>query len=67
MALLVVYVVMVAIGELFAVMLGIYLDRVSAVWSLPIALTLVFGVLAAAWPLAVYATDRWLPEKLPQK
>jgi len=63
MSLLIVYAVMVSVGEVFAAMLGIYLDGVSPTWSLPIALALVFGVIAAAWPLSVYATDRWLPEQ----
>ena len=67
MALLIVYVLLVAVGEVFAAMLGIYLDRVSATWSLPIALALVFSVIAFSWPLAVFVTDRWIPEKLPAK
>ena len=65
MSLLIVYVVLVGIGEVFAALLGLYLDNVSPTWSLPIALTLVFGVIALAWPVSVYATDRWLPENRP--
>jgi hypothetical protein len=61
MRLMVVYIVLLVIGEFIAVRLGLYLDGVMPALSLPIALGLFFSVLVAMWPLAVALSDRFFP------
>lgn len=60
MAVMVVYVIAVIIGETGAVELGFILDKIAPTFSLPIALALFFGVLALMWPISVKITERWL-------
>lgn len=59
MRLIIVYVVLVLIGELIAVQIGFFFDHAMPSFSLPIALGLFFTVLGVMWPLAVYMTERW--------
>jgi hypothetical protein len=59
MWLLVVYPILLLIGELVAIEVGLYLDRVYPPLALPVALTLIFGVLVVAYPPAVWITERW--------
>lgn len=63
MRLMLVYVLLVIVGEIAAVELGLYLDSVVPTFSLPIALALFFSVLVVMWPLAVFITERWLMPK----
>ncbi len=60
MRLMVVYALLVILGEIAAVELGLYLDGVLPSLSLPIALALFFSVLVVMWPIAVFVTERWL-------
>lgn len=63
MRLMLVYLVLVVVGEFAAVELGLYLDSVAPSFSLPIALALFFSVLVMMWPVAVFITERWLMGK----
>ncbi|MBN9051444.1 MAG: hypothetical protein J0H78_18460 [Rhizobiales bacterium] len=63
MRLMVVYALLVIVGEIAAVELGLYLDAVVPSFSLPIALALFFSVLVVMWPAAVFITERWLMGK----
>jgi hypothetical protein len=57
MWILIVYVLIVVVGEAVVVGIGLTLDRTLAAASLPVSLTLFFGVLAFGWPLAVRWTE----------
>ena len=59
MWILIVYVVIVLVGESIAIALGLYLDRVYPSASLPTSLTLFFAILWLSWLLAV----RWTKPK----
>jgi hypothetical protein len=56
MWILIVYVLIVLVGESIAIALDLFLDRVYPVASLPISLTLFFAVLWLSWVLAVRLT-----------
>jgi hypothetical protein len=63
MWLMVVYTVVLLVGEFFAVELGLFLDTLYPTLAVPIALSLFFGVLVLAfWP-AVWITQRWFEPK----
>lgn len=57
MWIMVVYVLIVAISELVVVAIGLVLDRILPVASLPVSLSLFFAVLWFGWVLAVRWTD----------
>lgn len=57
MWILIVYILIVLVGELIAITLGLYLDRAYPVASLPVSLTLFFAVLCLSWILAVRLTE----------
>ena len=57
MWILIIYVLIVVIGEAAVVGIGLTLDRTFPLASLPVSLTLFFAVLAFGWPLAVRWTD----------
>jgi hypothetical protein len=58
---MIVYVVLVAIGEVTAFGLGALADRiVPEGWSMIVYMAMFFGVLWGAWPIAVYITETWL-------
>ena len=60
MIVMIVYVVLVAIGEIAAFGVGQALDMVvPAAWSMIIAMALFFGVIWAMWPVAVWITEKW--------
>ena len=59
MWILIVYILIVMVGESIAITLGLYLDRAYQAASLPISLTLFFAVLWFSWVLAV----RWTKPK----
>ena len=63
MWILIIYVLIVVIGEAVVVAIGLALDRMYAIASLPVSLSLFFAVLAFGWPLAV----RWTEPKHPKK
>jgi hypothetical protein len=54
---LIVYVLIVVVGESIVVATGLVLDRVLPLASLPVSLSLFFAVLAFGWPLAVRWTE----------
>jgi hypothetical protein len=57
MWIMVVYVFVVAISELIVVAIGLALDRIYPVASLPVSLSLFFVVLWFGWILAVHWTE----------
>ncbi len=61
MILIIVYLAVVAVGEVGAFFVGELLDHfVPATWSMVMFMGLFFGVLWAAWPVAVYVTEKWV-------
>jgi uncharacterized membrane protein YphA (DoxX/SURF4 family) len=54
---LIIYVLIVVVGEAVVVGIGLALDRTFPLASLPVSLTLFFAVLAFGWPLAVRWTE----------
>jgi hypothetical protein len=61
MILIVVYVALVVICEFLAFLLGAALDQfLPSTWSMLVYMGMFFGVLWAAWPVAVFGTERWL-------
>jgi hypothetical protein len=63
MWILIVYILIVVIGEAAVVATGLALDRIFPLASLPVSLSLFFAVLAFGWPLAV----RWTEPKHAKK
>ena len=57
MWILIIYVLIVVVGEAVVVGIGLALDRTFPLASLPVSLTLFFAVLAFGWPLAVRWTE----------
>ena len=57
MWIMVVYVLIVTVCELAVVAIGLVLDRIFPLASLPVSLTLFFAVLWFGWVLAVRWTD----------
>ena len=57
MWILIIYVLIVVIGEAVVVAIGLALDRMYPIASLPVSLSLFFVVLAFGWPLAVRWTE----------
>jgi len=57
MWILIVYVLIVVVGEAVVVAIGLALDRIYPLASLPVSLSLFFAVLALGWPLAVRWTE----------
>ena len=57
MWILIIYVLIVVIGEAVVVAIGLALDRMYPLASLPVSLSLFFAVLAFGWPLAVRWTE----------
>ncbi len=67
MTVLIVYVVLVAVGEVAAFFVAQAFDTlVPAAWSMIFYMGLFFGVIWAAWPAAVFITEKWFvsPEKV---
>jgi len=62
MWILIVYVLIVLVGESLVITLGLLLDRIYPLASLPVSLSLFFAVFWLGWVLAV----RWTEPK-PQK
>jgi hypothetical protein len=59
MHLLVIYLVVIAIGETIAYGLGRVADDLYPSLSMLIYMALFFGVLWGGWPIAVQLTERW--------
>ena len=57
MWILIIYVLIVVVGEAVVVAIGLALDRIFPPASLPVSLSLFFAVLAFGWPLAVRWTE----------
>ena len=57
MGILIVYVLIVVVGEAIVIAIGLALDRIYPLASLPVSLPLFFAVLAFGWPLAVRWTE----------
>ena len=61
MTVLIVYVLLVALGEVLAFFVAQAFDAlVPAAWSMIFYMALFFGVIWGAWPLAVFVTEKWL-------
>jgi hypothetical protein len=63
MWIMVVYVLIVVVNELIVVAIGLVLDRIAPIASLPVSLTLFFAVLWFSWLLAI----RWTAPKHSKK
>jgi hypothetical protein len=63
MWILIIYILIVVIGEAVVIAIGLVLDRTFPLASLPVSLTLFFAVLGFGWPLAV----RWTEPKHTKK
>jgi len=59
MHLLVIYLIVIAIGEIIAYGLGRVAEDLFPSFSMLIYMAMFFGVLWAGWPLAVQLTERW--------
>ena len=57
MWILIVYVLIVVVGEGVVIAIGLTLDRIYPLASLPVSLSLFFAVLAFGWPPAVRYTE----------
>ncbi|MBI5910615.1 MAG: hypothetical protein HY848_11750 [Betaproteobacteria bacterium] len=57
MWILIVYILIVLVGESIAIAIGLYLDRAYPAASLPVSLTLFFAVFWLSWVLAVRLTE----------
>ena len=57
MWILIVYILIVVVGEAVVIGIGLGLDRTFPSASLPVSLTLFFAVLGFGWPLAVRWTE----------
>jgi hypothetical protein len=57
MWIIIVYVLIVVISELIVVAIGLVLDRIYPLLSLPVSLSLFFVVLWAGWLVAVRLTE----------
>jgi hypothetical protein len=57
MWILIVYVLIVVVGEAVVVAIGLAFDRMYPLASLPVSLSLFFAVLAFGWPLVVRWTE----------
>ena len=59
MHLLVIYCVVVLVGEVLAYGLGRVVEDIYPSWSMLLYMAMFFGVLWAGWPFAVQLTERW--------
>jgi hypothetical protein len=59
MRLIVVYCVLVTIGEVVVFGLGLVVERVLPAFSMLIYMAMFFGVLWGGWPISVQITERW--------
>jgi len=60
MTVMLVYLVLVMIGEVFAFLIGTVLDKMFPALSMILFMALFFGILALAWPISVRITEKWL-------
>jgi hypothetical protein len=61
MAVMVVYIVLVAVGEVIGFFIGSAIDRmVPASWSMIAYMAVFFGVIFGMWPVAVRITEKYL-------
>ena len=65
MHLIVIYLVLVAIGEVMAFAIGRLFESTLPNFSMLFFMALFFGVLWAAWPIAVVVAERLMPERDP--
>jgi hypothetical protein len=63
MHLIVIYIVLVVVGEVAAFAVGRLFEETLPGLSMLFYMGLFFGVLWLAWPLAVVLVDRWMPER----
>lgn len=60
MTVILVYLALVALGQFIAFFAAQLFDTVvPAAWSMVFYMTLFFGVIWAAWPIAVAVTEKW--------
>ncbi len=68
MVVMIVYVLLVAAGEVLAFFLAQAFDSfVPSAWSMVFYMTLFFGVIWAMWPASVFVTEKWLVGAAPAK
>jgi len=61
MTVIIVYIAVVAIGQVLAFFFAQAVDTiVPAAWSMIFYMALFFGVIWGAWPVAVFFTEKWL-------
>ena len=61
MIVMIVYVLLVAVGEVVAFFICQAVDSfIPSAWSMIVYMAMFFGTIWAMWPLAVYVTERWL-------
>jgi hypothetical protein len=60
---MVMYSLLVILGNFLAWRIGIVVENNWPVLSLPIFLSMFFGVLILAWPIAVWITEKWGPSE----
>jgi hypothetical protein len=60
MIVMIIYVLLVAVGQVVAFFVGQIVDSmIPPAWSLIVAMVLFFSVIAAMWPVAVWITEKW--------
>jgi len=61
MIVMIVYVLLVAVGEVIAFYVAQAFDGfVPSAWSMVFYMSLFFGVIWAMWPASVFVTEKWL-------
>jgi hypothetical protein len=63
MQVMIVYVLLVMVGETAAFGVGTVLDKYVPNFSMILFMGLFFGVLALSWPIAVMMTEKWFMPK----
>jgi hypothetical protein len=68
MIVMIVYVVLVAIGEVAAFFVCQVLDTfIPAAWSMLVYMGMFFGVIWAVWPVSVFVTEKWFVRQEPAR
>lgn len=68
MIVMIIYVLLVAAGEVLAFFVAQAFDGfVPSAWSMIFYMTLFFGVIWVMWPVAVFVTEKWFIKAEPAK
>lgn len=66
MIVMIIYVLLVAVGEVFAFFVAQVFDGlVPTAWSMIFYMSLFFGVIWAMWPASVWVTEKWFVKPEP--